>query len=128
MTAWNVLLLGAGGCIGSMARYLMVTSVDKKFNSIFPYGTLAVNIVGSLLLGFLLACLSNKNDASAFHWKLFLGGGFCGGFTTFSAFAVENFNLLSEKFYGTAMMYMSVSMLGGLLAVWAGFIIARAVM
>lgn len=128
MTAWNFLLVGAGGCIGSMARYLVVTSVDRKFNALFPYGTLAVNLIGSFILGFLLAWLSNKSETSALQWKLLLGGGFCGGFTTFSAFAVENFNLLSDKFYATSLIYMAASLLAGLLAVWAGLVLGRTVL
>ena len=127
MTFFNVLLVGAGGCIGSMARYLTVLSLDRKINGVFPYGTFAVNVLGSFILGFLLAWTTHKPDSHSLHWRLFLGTGFCGGFTTFSAFAVENVNLLEKNFPGTAFLYISASVVSGLLAVWAGFSLGRTI-
>jgi len=123
----HLLLVGAGGCIGSMARYLTVVTVDRRLNALFPYGTFLVNFIGSLLLGFLVAWMAKKTGASALQWKLFLGTGFCGGFTTFSAFAVENFNLFTHKHPGTAALYIFLSIVAGLFAVWAGFVLARAI-
>ena len=125
MNIANVLIVGAGGFIGSMARYITVISLDKKLNSIFPFGTIAVNILGSFLLGFVLALLVKKSGAHPQEWKLFLVTGFCGGFTTFSAFAAENANLFEQKFPGVALLYVALSVVGGLLAVWAGFALAR---
>ena len=126
MNTTHVLLVGAGGFFGSIARYLTVISVDKKLNSIFPFGTLTVNIVGSLILGFFLALIAKKTGAHTDQWRLFIGTGFCGGFTTFSAFAVENVNLFQEKFPAWSLLYIIVSVVGGLLAVWTGFAISRA--
>ena len=125
MNVLNILLVGAGGCLGSVARYVAVTSIDKKLNSIFPYGTAAVNIAGSFVLGFVLALLMKKTGTHLHEWRLFLITGFCGGFTTFSAFAGENLNLLEQKFPATAVLYISVSVVGGLLAVWAGFAMTK---
>ena len=121
-------LVGAGGCIGSIARYLAVTSLDKRLNSVFPYGTLTVNVVGSFILGFVLAWATRKTGSYPDQWKLFLGTGFCGGFTTFSAFAAENMNLFEQKFPGTAFLYIILSVVSGLLAVWAGFSLSRIVL
>ena len=121
-------MVGAGGGLGSMARYLVVLSLDKKLNAIFPFGTLTVNIAGSFILGFVLAIALIKTDAQFYAWRLFLATGFCGGFTTFSAFAAENMSLFEQKFHGTALAYIGVSMIGGLLAVWLGFMLARAVL
>jgi CrcB protein len=125
MTMINILLVGAGGCLGSILRYLTVISLDKKLASIFPYGTATVNIAGSFVLGFVLALLMRKTGTHAHEWKLFLVTGFCGGFTTFSAFAAENVNLFEQKFPVTAFVYISLSIAGGLVAVWAGFALAR---
>lgn len=125
MSVINILLVGAGGCLGSMARYLTVVSLDKKLNSIFPYGTLAVNLLGSLLLGVVMAIALKKTGTYHQEWKLFLGTGFCGGFTTFSAFAAENMNLLEQRLPGTAILYVVLSLTGGLLAVWTGFVLGR---
>src|SRR3989337_1114710 len=121
MNLINILLVGAGGCLGSMARYLTVISIDRKVNSVLPYGTLSVNLLGSFTLGFLMALVLKKTGAHHEEWKLFLGTGFCGGFTTFSAFAAENINLFEQKFPGTAFLYILLSVASGLLAVWGGF-------
>src|SRR5688572_4148165 len=117
MNLVNVLLVGAGGCIGSVVRYLAVISIDKKLNSAFPFGTFTVNLLGSFVLGFLMAVLM-KRSAHALEWKLFLGTGFCGGFTTFSAFALENMNLFQQKSPGIALLYIIFSVSGGVVGVW----------
>lgn len=125
MNVLHLLLAGAGGCIGSMARYAAVVSIDKKFNAIFPYGTLTVNIAGSFILGAVLAWATRKTGMHHGEWRVLLGTGFCGGFTTFSAFAAENMNLFEQKFPATALVYILVSVASGLVAVWAGFALAR---
>ena len=125
MNLYNALLVGAGGFMGSIARYLGVISIDKRLNSIFPYGTLAVNLLGSLLLGFILASVVKKTGIANDQWRLFIGTGFCGGFTTFSAFAFENLNLLEQKFPGSALVYILMSVAGGILAVWGGVLLGR---
>ena len=125
MNIVNVLLVGAGGCLGSIARYVTVYSIDRKLNSIFPYGTITVNFAGSFILGFVLALLMKKTGTHPQEWKLFLATGFCGGFTTFSAFAAENINLFGQRFPATALLYISASVIGGLVAVWAGFAMAK---
>ena len=128
MTLFNVLLVGAGGCIGSIARYLTVISLDRKLNGVFPYGTLSVNVLGSFILGAVLAWTAHKTENYEAQWRLFLGTGFCGGFTTFSAFAAENFTILVKSNTGTALLYISVSVVAGLVAVWLGFSFARAIL
>lgn len=125
MNIMNALLVGAGGCLGSIARYLTVISVDKRLNSVLPFGTLTVNIAGSFVLGFVLALVMRKTGTHMQEWKLFIGTGFCGGFTTFSAFAAENVSLLEQKFPATALAYITVSVVAGLLAVWLGFALAK---
>lgn len=128
MNAMHILLVGAGGFIGSIFRYVTVLSVDRKFNAVFPYGTLTVNILGSFVLGFLMVLFLKKTGTHPVEWKLFLATGFCGGFTTFSAFAAENISLFEQKFPATAMLYIAISVTGGLLAVWAGFAAARSIL
>jgi len=125
MTLVNVLLVGAGGFLGSITRYLTVLWVDRRLNSVMPLGTLTVNIAGSFVLGFLLAVLMRKTGTHMQEWKLFIGTGFCGGFTTFSAFAAENLSLFEHKFPGTAFLYILSSVVAGLLAVWLGFALAK---
>ncbi len=113
----NLLLVGLGGGIGSVLRYAGSLLFSARF---FPYGTLAVNIIGSFIIGIVLA-LSIKNDVFATNWKLFLATGICGGFTTFSAFSMENLQLLQSGKYSIALSYTLSSIVMGIAAAWAGF-------
>lgn len=124
MDIYKILAIGLGGFLGSIARYMTVKSVDEKLNAVFPYGTLAVNVIGSFLLGILYTLVLRKAGITE-NWRLFLGAGFCGGFTTFSAFAWENFNLIQQRFIGTSIAYMSVSLAAGLFALVVGVWIGR---
>ena len=113
----NFLLVGLGGAIGSMLRYAISLLVTVKQ---FPYSTFIVNIAGSFIIGAVLA-LSLKNDMFSNNWKIFLATGICGGFTTFSAFAAENMELLQTGKYGIAFIYIMASLLLGIAAVVLGF-------
>ncbi|MBA4057048.1 MAG: fluoride efflux transporter CrcB [Marivirga sp.] len=124
MDVYKVLAVGFGGFLGSVARYVTVKSIDEKLNAVFPYGTLTVNVIGSFLLGLIYTWITRKPGMTD-TWRLFLGAGFCGGFTTFSAFALENFNLIQQKLVGTSLAYVSVSLLAGLLALAVGVWIGR---
>lgn len=128
MTITNVLIVGAGGFLGSIARYVTVVSVERRLNTMFPLGTFAVNIVGSFVLGFVLALAMKKTGTHLHEWRLFLGTGFCGGFTTFSAFAAENMSLFEQKFPGIALIYITVSVASGMLSVWVGFALAKSIL
>jgi CrcB protein len=124
MSLNTVLLVGAGGFIGSIARYVTVQSVDRRLNSLFPYGTLTVNILGSLILGMVISFLAKRTGISS-EWKFFLATGFCGGFTTFSAFAYENYSLLEQRLTGTAIIYILASLVFGILAMALGMLIGK---
>ncbi len=120
----QLLLVGFGGFIGSIARYLVSRlNLSWNFHSI-PMGTLIVNILGSFLIGFLLGIFVNSNLLNT-NLKLFLVVGFCGGFTTFSSFTNENFLLLQNGQYLSALLYIGVSVISGILAVYAGFLTAN---
>ena len=124
MNLYKLLIIGLGGFLGSVARYVTTKFVDDKLSPAFPYGTLTVNILGSFLLGIVYIIALRKAGLTE-NGRLFLGVGFCGGFTTFSAFALENFSLMQEKFVGTSLLYISVSIVGGILALLAGVWVAR---
>jgi fluoride exporter len=115
----NCLLVGIGGGIGAMLRYVL-SSVIK--NNSFPLNTLLINIVGSLAIGIVFA-LATKSDSFSESLKLFLATGICGGFTTFSAFSLENMQLLKEGNYAVAGFYIFTSIFFCLLAVFVGFTI-----
>jgi len=124
MSAYKLLIIGLGGFLGSVARYVVTKVTDGKLNPLFPYGTLVVNIVGSFLLGIIYVLALRKAGLTE-NGRLFLGVGFCGGFTTFSAFALENFSLMQEKLVGTSLLYIFLSVVGGILALAAGVWVAR---
>ena len=112
----NILLVGCGGAIGAFLRYsisLIVKSSD------FPIATLLINIVGSFVLGAVMA--STLQEPVSNSTKLFLATGICGGFTTFSAFAYENVLLLQMGKYDTIFLYIVLSVVLSILAAWLGF-------
>ena len=124
MFIYKLLLVGFGGFLGTVARYLSVRSIDIKFNGAFPFGTLAVNIVGSFVLGIVWAWAARRTGDTD-NFRLFLITGFCGGFTTFSAFAFENFNLIDQKLHSTSILYIISSVLLGILAVVGGILAGK---
>ncbi len=94
----NYLLVSLGAAVGGGLRYWVSNITYKIFPSTFPYGTLAVNLIGSLLLGILIFLFDDKELITP-GLKLFLAVGFCGGFTTFSTFSLETINLLKDSQY-----------------------------
>lgn len=116
----SFLLVGAGGAIGSMLRYGVAL---VPANKLFPYSTFFVNIVGSFIIGTLLGLLL-KNSITNDGWK-FLASGVCGGFTTFSAFSLEGFELLQQQRYLVFLLYFLLSLIIGLLATWFGYTLTK---
>ncbi|WP_118196886.1 fluoride efflux transporter CrcB [Albibacterium indicum] len=120
----HILLVGLGGGIGSILRFL-TSVVTQKYNStLFPLATFAVNILGCFLIGLLIGLLGTSIQNNQ-NLRFLLITGFCGGYTTFSTFASENFNLLQNHSYGMAALYIGTSIVGGLIAVWLGLTITK---
>lgn len=115
----TLLLVGLGGAIGSIFRYLMHCLISKYYESTFPLSTLFVNTFGSLLIGLFIGYLG-KYFPENHTLKFLLTVGFCGGFTTFSSFALENYNLLQNNNQITAYLYMATSIILTILAVGLG--------
>lgn len=113
----NFLLVGIGGALGSMLRYGCNLFIGLKP---FPLATLLINTTGSFIIGVVVACAA-KNETFAANWRLFLATGICGGFTTFSAFSLENVQLLESGKFGMLAFYIAASVLLGIAAVWLGF-------
>jgi CrcB protein len=112
----SILLVGLGGAGGSVLRYLL----QRTFNiSSFPYGTLIVNISGCLLIGILWGLVSKNNLTEVAAMLLMTG--FCGGFTTFSAFTYENMQLLMENKWLLFFTYTIISTAGGMMTTYLGF-------
>jgi CrcB protein len=120
----TLLFVAIGGSIGSMLRYLTTAIVDKYFGSFFPLATFIINIVGCFLIGITVSWLEkNQMMNSNFNWLLVTG--FCGGFTTFSAFGYENIRLLQSGHLGIAFLYILSSIILSLGAVWLGLLLVK---
>lgn len=110
----QVIAVAAGGALGSVLRF----GIQKMFNLNFPYGTFAVNVVGCFLAGCFLAQFNRGISATLF---LFLMTGFCGGFTTFSAFSTESVQMILANRWIHVSLYIIASLTLGLLATFLGF-------
>ena len=110
----NLLLIAVGGAAGSVLRY----GVQKAFNAAFPLGTLSVNILGCFVIGWLWAVTAKGLSESM---RLLLMTGFCGGFTTFSAFTFESVQMMTAGRWTAFFVYTITSVAGGLLATYLGY-------
>lgn len=120
----NLLIVGLGGAGGSMLRYAVQKIFNAHIAAAFPTGTLLVNISGCFLIGILWGFASRSLDWNE-EIKLLLMTGFCGGFTTFSAFTLEGIGLLKESKTTLFIIYITASVVGGLLATFIGIRIAK---
>ena len=115
----SFLLVFLGGGLGSGSRYL-VASAMNQYSKVLPYGTFTVNILGCLLIGLILGYAQKENTLTS-DQTLLLATGFCGGFTTFSAFANENLELIKNGEIFNLSLYTFGSIIVGVLAVFIGF-------
>jgi len=121
----TILLVGTGGFIGSVMRYLLQVFVENRMLSTFPLGTMIANIAGSFIIGIVFA-LAEKQIMSA-DWRLFMSVGICGGFTTFSAFALNNFNMIKEHTWNQLLLNVGGNLILGVFAVYLGIILVKSV-
>ncbi len=108
-------LVGLGGATGSMARYAVSLALARVASLSFPVSTFGINVVGSFIIGLLFGFYMKGHDGSPHNMMLLLATGFCGGFTTFSAFALENVNLMQKGQSSVALLYSALSVVCGLL-------------
>ena len=106
------LLVGAGGAAGSMARYGVSYVISRYIDHPFPFATFTINVFGSLIIGLLFGLFGRHQLQEGGY--LLLASGFCGGFTTFSSFALENINLVQKGQSFTSLLYMGLSLVVGL--------------
>jgi len=116
-----------GGALGSAARYLTGRAALTAFGPAFPFGTLAVNLVGGLLMGVLTAILARAGGLAE-PWRLFLGIGVLGGFTTFSSFSLDVVTMIERGAVAPALGYVLVSVIGSVTALFAGLAATRALL
>lgn len=120
----RVLAVALGGALGSVARYVMVAQMTRWFGAAFPWGTLAVNIVGGLAIGLLAEAMALKWSVTQ-EVRLFLITGVLGGFTTFSAFSLEVVALIERGEAAAALAYVLASVVLSVGAVFAGLALIR---
>ena len=118
-------LVMIGGALGAGARHLVGRATLAWFGPGFPYGTLSVNILGGLFMGLLVGLLARLGGGD--HWRLFVGVGVLGGFTTFSSFALDTVNLIDRGATVMALAYVLMSVIAAIVAVFAGLALTRVV-
>ncbi len=120
----TLFVVGVGSFFGGAFRHYISTIVKNSCNSGFPWGTLAVNLVGCFLFGLIFA-LFGKLASQASNWCLLFTTGLCGGFTTFSAFANESMSMLGAGNFSWFAAYVAMSVCVGVLLVACGYAVAR---
>lgn len=122
-----ILYAALGGAIGASLRYVSTTYVASVWGNVFPYGTMAVNIIGSFLMGILFVIFAQKLNLSSEAWKVFLMTGILGGFTTFSAFSLDAWQLIEKQAYIGALSYIVLSFVLSIGALILAIYITRSV-
>jgi CrcB protein len=118
------LLIAIGGALGSITRYLVGSTVTNRMGTRFPYGTFVINLTACLIIGFFMAAAERRTEVSP-ALRFLIPIGFVGAYSTFSTFEWETFVHLQTGDFLIAALYVSLSILLGLLAVWAGVVLAR---
>ena len=121
----NVILIFLGGGIGSVLRYLANITMRANTGNDFPYGILAINIIGSFLIGLTYSLIKKFEFASADHIGSFVMVGILGGFTTFSAFSLDVVTMINDGKAPLAFIYIAASVIFSLIACYLGLLIAR---
>jgi CrcB protein len=120
----HLLLVMLGGAIGAGLRHLVGAATLARLGPGFPWGTLIVNLSGGLLIGLLAGWFVRAGGSE--QARLFLAVGLLGGFTTFSAFSLETFNMIQRSQYGVAAAYVGASVIGSLALLFLGLLVMRA--
>jgi CrcB protein len=120
----SLLIAGLGGFIGTILRFAVTRYIQVSYVSVFPWGTLLVNVVGSFLIGLFLG-FSEKGNLMSPEWRLFLTVGLCGGFTTFSSFSNDAIILLQGREMIRFSLYISLSFFLGLISIFLGRILTK---
>ncbi|WP_184720721.1 fluoride efflux transporter CrcB [Caulobacter sp.] len=121
----KLLLVAAGGAVGSVARYLVGVGAMRVMGPGWPYGTFTVNLLGGFLMGCLASWLAHRGTGTGEQWRVLLGIGVLGGFTTFSSFSLETALMIQKRDYLQAFSYSAASVLLSVAALFAGLLVAR---
>ena len=120
----NLMFIAAGGATGALLRYWVSNWVYTLFGRTFPYGTLSVNITGSVIMGFCYVLMLERMDVGI-HWRAGVMVGLLGAFTTFSSFSIETLNLIESGEQVRAITNILLSVTLCIIGCWAGMVIGR---
>ena len=120
----EILLIFLGGGLGSSFRWLINKLIPSDT---FPYSTISVNLIGCLLIGILAGYLITHNHFKSDIYPLLVVG-FCGGLTTFSAFALDNYNMIKSNDFFNSILYITLSVAGCIIMVYVGFYIIQKIL
>lgn len=118
--------IALGGSLGALARYWVGSAVGGRMGTRFPYGTFVINITACLVIGFSLTFLANRTDLNP-AWRFLIPVGFVGAYSTFSTFEWEIFSNMQTGAFLIAASYVVLSLIFGLVGVWAGVLLAKAI-
>ncbi|MFZ5669976.1 MAG: fluoride efflux transporter CrcB [Pseudomonadota bacterium] len=121
----KLILVAAGGATGAVLRYLAGVGSTRMLGAHWPWGTFFVNVAGGLAMGLLVGTLAHRGGADQERWRLLLGVGLLGGFTTFSAFSLEVALMFDRREWPSALGYASASVVLSVIALFAGLALAR---
>lgn len=121
---FQILAIAIGGALGAVSRYIIIGLITDWLGKNFPYGTLAVNVIGSFFIGVLYVIVVQKMHVSP-ELKSIMVVGFLGAFTTFSTFSLEAFNFINEGLVLNAITYILSSVILCIMSVWAGVSVAK---
>ena len=119
------LIVGVGGFLGAVARYIVATYIGSRYGVRFPYGTFVINMSGCFLIGFIDTLLARTTASQ--YWRYFIPIGFIGAYTTFSTFEYETLRAVQDGQFTTGLLNVAFSVVVGFVAVWAGAAIGRVV-
>lgn len=120
----SFLLVFLGGGIGSSCRFLISNIINNSFKSFHYLGTFSVNVIGCIIVGIVMGFLQKENNFNQ-NYLLLFSSGFCGGFTTFSAFANENLDLIKNGNFSLFFLYVISSVVFGIAAAYLGYLIVK---
>ena len=125
---WNLLLVAGGGATGAVLRYVLGAQAMRAFGIGWPWGTLIANVLGGLLMGTLAGVLALRGGADQERWRLLLGVGVLGGFTTFSAYSLEVALMIERREWTSAAAYSLGSVVLSVAALFAGLLLMRRIL